>query len=281
MKKLLLSFVFTATFVLAQNQITFMEAKKDFSNSKVKKDAKVSKLSFLHKSKDTKLSLGFSKDRVKRFHPVSKVSIDNLNARKYNVLYERTLNENLKAKASYIKVLDNIAATDQGKIYGLGLEYKLLKGLKTKFDYYRSDYETFDLSQYDLTLIKAFKVASLKGKLALSGKSIKIEGDNYANYVFKDKDYFTTSAILVLNYNKYFFKTGTFLGKRVFSVLNNGQSVQHHAMQQDRTYLFSLGKRFKNFKIEGKYFYQNGKELPLNQDNVDTKIISIAFSYNF
>jgi len=39
--------------------------------------------------------------------------------------------------------------------------------------------------------------------------------------------------------------------------------------------MVTLGKKFKNFDIIIKYSYQNGKELPENQSDVDTKVASL------
>ncbi len=52
-------------------------------------------------------------------------------------------------------------------------------------------------------------------------------------------------------------------------------------MEQDETYMISLGKKFKDFDIMTKYSYQNGKELPENTDDVDTKVISLILTYKF
>jgi len=64
-------------------------------------------------------------------------------------------------------------------------------------------------------------------------------------------------------------------------VLKDGTKVQHHAMEQDKTYMISFGKKFKNFDLIASYSYQNGKELPEKQDDVDTKVTSLMLKYKF
>lgn len=64
-------------------------------------------------------------------------------------------------------------------------------------------------------------------------------------------------------------------------VLEYGVRVQHHAMEQDKTYMVNFGKKFKNFDLIAKYSYQNGIELPANQEDVDTKVVSLNFTYKF
>ena len=73
----------------------------------------------------------------------------------------------------------------------------------------------------------------------------------------------------------------TFFGKRAFTVLKNGTKVQHQAMEQDKTYMVSVGKKFKDFDLIAKYSFQNGTELPENQDDVDTKVTSLMLKYKF
>lgn len=52
-------------------------------------------------------------------------------------------------------------------------------------------------------------------------------------------------------------------------------------MEQDKTYMLSLRKKFKDFDVVAKYSFQNGKELPENRDDVDSKIIALSLTYKF
>lgn len=265
----------------ANSEVSIGGAKKDYKNSKTKVDGENYTAGFSYNFENSKIILGYSNDSVNRAHPVTKIPIESLKVRKYNLKYDFSINEKTTLNTSYVKILDNLAPTDQGKIYGLGLNYKLPKGFNSAFNLYKSDYGQFDVNQYDLTFSKGFKINEIKAKASISGKSIHIDGDRYGSYLFKDKDYFTTNINFAVNYQGYFASTGAFFGKRIFTVLNEGQKVQHHAMEQDKTYMLSMGKKFKDFDIIAKYSFQNGDELPENQSDVDQKVTSLMFKYRF
>ena len=280
----LLSLLCGVSLLYGNSEVSITGGKKDYDNSRTKKDGKTFNLNVSHKYKNGKVSLGYLKDDVQREHPQTKADID-LHIKKYNGKYQHFFDNKINLKASYIKILDNRAPTDQGKIYGLGLGYDFKKGFGAKVDFYRSDYEPFNVNQYDLAIYKRFKVNELKGKLTVGTKFIRIDGDTYnpdvplpQQYDFHDKSYNTSFVKLGLNYQGYVAGVGAFFGKRIFTVLDGGAKVQHHAMEQDKTYMLSLGKKFKNFDIIAKYSFQNGKELPENQDDVDTKVTSIMLS---
>jgi hypothetical protein len=288
LKKIVLSCLCATSLVIASNEVSLTGGKKDYSNSMTKVDGKTFNLNLSHKYENGKISLGYLKDDVKRTHSISKADLPDLHVKKYNAQYQHYFNQKIDLKGNYIKILDNLAPTDQGKVYGVGAGYKFGKGFGTKIDYYRSDYNPFDVDQYDLALYKGFKVDDLKGKLTVGTKIIKIDGDTYnpnapapQQYDFYKKSYNPVFVKLGLNYQGYVAGVGAFFGKRIFTVMDDGAKVQHHAMEQDKTYMVSLGKKFQNFDIIAKYSFQNGKELPENQDDVDTKVTSIQFNYRF
>jgi len=277
MKKQLLVLLCGASLLYGGSEVSLTAGKKDYINSAKKIDGNTLNFSVAHKYEDGKISLGYLKDDV---NLITNPKGD-LEVKKYNAKYNHQLGEKLNLKASYIKILDNQAPTDQGKVYGLGATYKFQKGFGTKFDIYKSDYETFDVNQYDLSFFKGFKVGETKGKVTLIGKSIKIDGNKYGSYTFKDKDYFTTGVKLGLNYHGYVAGMGAFFGERIFTILDDGTKVQHHAIEQDKTYVLSLGKKFKNFDIIAKYSFQNGNELPEGRNDVDTKVTVLQVNYKF
>jgi hypothetical protein len=281
MKKAIGSTVLLAMALSANGDIYLNSGVKDYSNSKTKVDGKTNTVGFDYKYKQNSVNINYAKDEVDRIHPMTKKSIEQLNVKKYNLNYKYQIDDALSVKASYIKIIDNIAPTDQGRIYGIGAKYNFIKGFGSSFDVYKSDYESFNVNQYDVSIFKGFKIGKVKSKLTLLAKKIQIDGEKYGNYSFEDKDYFTTGIKINSTYNGYVGGVGAFFGKRVFTVLKDGAKVQHHAMEQDKTYMLSLGKKFKNFDVIATYSFQNGTELPENQDDVDTKVTSLMLKYKF
>ncbi|APW66669.1 hypothetical protein LPB137_12775 [Poseidonibacter parvus] len=281
MKKIILTTLLLSTLVMAQNSFIYKYSKKDFSNSATKLEGKIQDLGINLSVKQHQFSLGYINDKVDREHYLSHNTLESLDVKKYNLKYENKINEALSLKANYIKIIDNLAPTDQGKIYGLGAKYNINKGLELAVDLYKSDYKTFDVHQYDFSLSKKLKIDNLKVKVSAIVKSINIDGEKYGSYSFDDKDYLTAGLKVNANYNSYLLGAQAFFGKRVFTVFNDGTKVQHHAMEQDKRYMISLGKKFKDFDVVLAYLYQNGKELPENKDDVDTSVTTLAFKYNF
>lgn len=273
--------VSSLSMIYAQSEISLWSGKKDYTNSKTKVDGKYIELDLSHKYNNSKISLGYKKDDVDREHPITETSLETLHVKKFNLLYSYNITQNFTLKGTYLKILDNLAPTDQGKVYGLGGLYSLPKGFGTGIELYKSVYRDFDVDQYDLSFSKKFQFGETKGKASLIGKSIHIDGEKYGNYSFQDKDYFTTGVNLGLHYHSYFGGIGTFFGKRIFTVLDKGQKVQHHAMEQDKTYMLSFGKKFSSFDIIAKYSFQNGKELPEKQDDVDQRVITLGLNFKF
>lgn len=282
MKKSILSFLFVSGLLYANNSsISYEYGFKDYKNSMTKKDGNVKTVGISHKVSNHKIDLSYQGDNVIREHSISKANLKSLDVEKYSIKYNYKINDSFALKTSYIKIIDNLAPTDQGKVYGLGGTYQFSKGLSSSLNVYMSDYNDFDVKQYDFAISKSFKIKDIKLKATALAKKIDIDGKTYGNYLFKDKDYFTTGIKFAANYQSYVAGVGAFFGKRIFTVLDDGTKVQHHAMQQDKTYMLSFGKKFKNFDIIAKYSFQNGKELPENRDDVDTKVMAVALTYKF
>lgn len=288
MKKILIAALVGTSLLYGNSEVSITSGKKDYKNSKTSVDGKILNLNLSHKYDNGKITLGYSKDDVKRTNSVNGADLPDLHVKKYNVKYQHNITPKLDLKASYIKISDNLAPTDQGKIYGIGAGYKLQKGLGVNVDYYRSDYNPFNVNQYDLSIYKAFKSGDLKGKVTLGNKMIKISGDTYnpnaplaQQYNFYDKSYNTQFVKLGLNYQGYVAGAGVFFGKNLFTVLDGGAKVQHHAREIEKAYMLSLGKKFKNFDIIAKYSLKKSNELPEKRDDVDVEVIALSLSYKF
>ena len=276
MKKIVLLSTLSASILLGQTQIKFTPVYTDYINSKTKIDGKGYELGLDHDFSLGKFAIGYDHSNVDRTG-----SNPSLEVEKLNLKYTHKFTQEAHAKLSYLSIDDNIAPTDNGKIYGLGGSYQLAQGVGIAADIYKSNYKQFDVNQLDITVSKNFTINKINSKFILGIKKIRIDGDKYANYTLKDKDYTTTSLALMSSFNGYQASIGTLIGKRLFGVLEEGTKVQHHAVEQDKTYFVGFGKKVGNLNIVAKYSYQNGIELPENQKDVDTKTTSLGIVYSF
>ena len=288
MKIKLLVLLCSVSLGFANSEVTLSTGKKDYTDSMKVVDGTMQNLTISHKYQNGKISLGYLKEDVEQRHSVTKLDLPNLHIKKYNAKYRHFINEKLNLKTSYIKIIDNLAPTDQGKIYGIGAGYKLPKGFGVNVDYYASNYVPFDVDQYDLALYKGFKSGDLKGKFTVGTKVIKIDGDTYnpksptpQHYHFYDKSYDTQFVKLGLNYQGYFAGAGMFFGKNLFTVLDDGTKVQHHAREVEKAYVLNLGKKFKNFDVALKYSFKDTNELPENKKDVEVKVMALSLTYKF
>jgi len=277
LKKIILSSLIGSV-LCANTQISYQYGQKNYEKSKFKTDGVEQAFALSYKYQSGQISGSFSKDKVNlNAHPVSsKLEVD-----KSNLNVRHNFNENLSGKISYIVIQDNLSPTDDGKIYGIGGIYSINKGFGVVLDSYKSDYNSFDVTQYDVGIFNGFKISEIQAKVTFGAKFMNIIGDKYANYVFKDKEYQTNFIAVNGTYQGFFGGVGAMFGKRIFVVLDDGNKVQHHAMEQDKTYMFSFGKSFTNFDLAMQYNYQNGKELPENRDDVNTKVTSLMLKYKF
>ena len=266
-------------------KVSYQYGFKEYGNSKLKIDGVEQFVGIEYKYGEGKINGGFLQDEVD-LKPNPKSST--LEVKKSNLNLRHTIGKNLSLKGSFLVISDNLAPTDGGKIYGIGGTYNLERGFGIALDGYRSSYEPFGVNQYDVAITKGFSLAKGQSKFTLGSKIISIDGEIYnpkdpipKQYRFTDKEYQTYFVTMSGAYQGFFGGVGAMFGKRIFAVLEDGDRVQHHAMEQDRAYTGSFGKKFKNFDIVAKYSYQNGKELPEKQSNVDTKVTTIAFVYTF
>jgi len=134
MKKTILSTMLLTLALNANSDIYLNTGIKDYSNSKTKVNGKTNNVGINFKYQNSYVNLNYMKDEVNKEHPVTKKSMEQLNVKKYNINYKYKVSDKLSLKANYIKIIDNLAPTSQGKIYGLGVKYNYFKGLGTSFD---------------------------------------------------------------------------------------------------------------------------------------------------
>jgi len=281
MKKSIIGLVIINSFLFSNSNLLYEYGIKTYNNSATKKDGISQNINFMYNINKHYIDISYLNDRVNREHFISKLELPKLNVDKYSFKYKYKFNDKISFKTNYIKIIDNLAPSDQGKIYGIGMKYSFTNSLFSSMAIYKSDYKQFDVDQYDIGISKGFKISDVNFKLTAITKIIKIDGNQYGNYSFKDNDYLTTNLRLGAKYNNYNLGLGAFFGERVFTILDDGTKVQHHAMEQDKTYMISFSRRFKKINLFTKYSFQNGKELQASKDDVDTKNISFGMKYKF
>ena len=281
MKKKLLLTIILSTLALANPKISTSYSYKDYDNSKTKIDGKSFDYNVKFKIENLDFEINYEDSATKRKNKITNSFIDTLNVEKLSIKNQFNINENLKSKISFLNIEDNLAPSDNGKIYSLGLTQNLNKTSFLKGDFYFSDYETFNVNQYDFSWIKKTKINDINLLFKSGIKYIDLNGNKYASYSFKEKDYQVLDLAIKGVYQKYYLSLKTIIGNRAFTVLNDGMKVQHHAMEQKSLYAIRFGKKFKNIDLYTAYNYQKGKELLENQDNVITKALSFGLSYKF
>lgn len=279
MKKFLLILSSTALFASASTELFTSYTKKDFENSKQKYEGYDFKLGAKTKLESSNLTFLYNKASNETYQPPLS---DDLYVKKYSFKYERALNQNLGFFTSYIKIDDNLAPTDNGNIYSLGLNYKLNKSLDIKPSIYYSDYDKFSVKQANLEVVKKFKVNDIKSKIVAGVSYIDLEDKDSSGYTKNAKDSYTTPFIgITSNYKGYLLGAKKYFSKRAFSVMNEGLGVQHHSMEFNETYEVMLGKKFKNFDIVAKYNFQEATELPINNKDVEVESTTFMVKYRF
>ena len=216
-----------------------------------------------------------------RKYEITKAKMTSLEVEKLSTKYLYNAREDLSFKTSFLNIEDNLAPTDNGKIYGLGFIKSINNSNEIKLDTYLSDYDDFNVNQYDLTFVKKFKFNDINFMGQTGIKYIDINGSKYGNYILKDNYYTSYFFNLNANYNGFIFGLGFINGDRLFAVQEDGLKVEHHALEQNKTYMVSLGKKFKNIDLISRYIYTNSNELPENRNDVKSQFVSLGLNYKF
>jgi hypothetical protein len=196
--------------------------------------------------------------------------------------YAYNINDKFNINLNHIRIQDNIAETDGGKIYALGLTYKLNKKLNTNFTQYYSNYDNFDVYQSDLNIIYKLKLDKVELRLKSVTKYININQEHESSFTKNAKDEYLTSGILFhAHYNSYHLGGGAYFGKRVFAIMSDGFKVQHHSMEIKHTYALGVGKTISDFIFRIQYIYQEAEELPIENDNVEIRNVRFIANYKF
>jgi hypothetical protein len=246
----------------------------NFDNSKKKIDGKRYGIELDHQNSKNHYQIYIEKTVT----DTKKVIPKDLNVKKISLKYQQKFSTNQKVSFSFITIDDNLMKqTDGGNIYGVG--YK--KG-PISFTQYLSDYDNFNVYQSDLIFgfRKKFSNFNLLGVFITKYIYLKDKDSNNFSSLAK-KNYLTSGIKLHLHYNNYHIGIGTYIGKRVFAVMDNGLKVQHHSMEFKNSYMLSLGREFKRFSLYLRYATHKAKEIPIRNDGVEVENISLEFGWKF
>jgi len=201
-----------------------------------------------------------------------------LSVNKYAFKYQYAMGKGERLSFVYTKIDDNlISEVDGGNIYGLGYKYKAFSMMQ-----YLSDYDHFDVYQTDVKwrVKKTFSDVMVKG--ALMGKYIYLD-DRMSNDFTKktEQDYFTLGMKIHAEYQDWHMAAVGYVGDRIFAVMNEGLRVQHHAMEFEKSYMFSVGKKFDDFFVNVRYIKQYATEVPIENEDVEVSNIALSVAYTF
>jgi hypothetical protein len=247
----------------------------DFSNSKKKEDGKRYGVELDHEGENKHIQFYYESTNTDTTNIIPK----DLEVDKYILKYQYKMTSKNRITLLYSHIKDNIMKeTDGGNIYGVG--YNINNLYLTQ---YFSDYSNFDVYQTDLKYNIKYKFDIFKLKTTFIGKYIHLKDKDSNNFSKKAKeDYLTTGIKFHTHYNGYHLGAGAFFGDRIFAVMKDGLQVQHHAMEFKESYMIGVGHSLgKNISTHLRYSYHKAKEVPINNDNVKVKNISLDFVYKF
>ena len=246
----------------------------DFANSKKKDDGNSYGIEIDHHKEAQHLRL-----YMEHTDTATTVLIpEDLKVNKLHIKYQYKLNKQSALSLSYAHIDDNIMAeVDSGRIFGVGYKYKALH-----FNQYFSDYKNFNVYQSDLQLGLKRNISNFKVMGAVIGKYIRLEDRESTKFTKKaEQDYFTLGLKAHAHYGSWHFGAGTYLGERLFAVMNQGMKVQHHAMEFNQSMMLSIGKDIGSTSTYLRYARHNATEVPIANENVKVETLALEFSYQF
>lgn len=149
MKKVLVTTTLLSSYLLANSEISTYYTYKDYDNSKTKTEGKTLDYRFLYNFHNSELTINYEDSLTKRENELTKIKMTSLEIEKLSMKYLYHISNDLSIKTSFINIEDNLAPTDNGKVYGFGFNKNIDSSNQIKLDTYLSDYEDFNVNQYD------------------------------------------------------------------------------------------------------------------------------------
>ena len=120
MKKILVTTALLSSYLLANSEISTYYTYKDYDNSKTKTEGKTLDYRFLHNFQNSELTINYEDSLTKRENELTKIKMTSLEIEKLSMKYLYHISNDLSIKTSFINIEDNLAPTDNGKVYGFG-----------------------------------------------------------------------------------------------------------------------------------------------------------------
>lgn len=246
-----------------------------FKHSKKKDRGKRYTLRLSHQEENQRYQMQVEQTDTETFKPPMKKDLEVL---KFTLKYGYTFEDKRTLTFSYQSVNDNIMKeTDGGAIYGVGYHHDYYT-----FRQFFSDYHHFNVYQTDLGYHMHQCFLDTKMHISLLAKYMHLEDKNSNNFSKNAKNNYLTSGIkLHWHAAGLHFGTGIFVGERIFAVMQNGFSVQHHAMAFKQTYMMGIGKTYHNMHLKLRYVHHNAEEIPIHNRDVKVDNIAIELKVDF
>ncbi len=265
---------------IVHSSVSLYGESKEFTNSVQKYDAKIYGVGADVHYGASAYKVTYEMGDTKTKQPPLK---ENLDTQKIFARYAYELSPSLAVNINYINILqDNIAITDGGQSFGLGLSYKVDKQISGNFTQYYTIYDDFNVAQSDLKLNYKSKINGVGFKVSSITKYILIDEKNVNIFTKNTQNSYLTSGLkLHAHYKTWHAGVGAYYGKRAFAIMNDGFKLQHHAMEFDRTYAAGIGKDVGDFVLRFQYIYQRAQELPMKNKNVQVTNMRFIANYKF
>jgi len=265
---------------IVHSSISVYGESKEFKNSVQKYDGKIYGVGADVHYGASAYKVAYEMGDTKTKQPPLK---ENLDTQKIFARYAYNFSQTFAINVNYINILqDNIAITDGGESFGLGVSYKASKKMALNFTQFYTLYEDFNVAQSDFKLNYkskvngiGFKVTSITKYILIDEKNINIFTKNAQN------SYLTTGLKLHAHSGTWHAGVGAYYGKRAFAIMNDGFKIQHHAMEFDRTYAAGIGKDIDALVLRFQYIYQRAEELPIKNEGVEISNMRFILNYKF
>jgi len=265
---------------IVHSSVSLYGESKEFQNSVQKYDGKIYGVGADVHYGSSAYKLAYEMGDTKTKQPPLK---ENLETQKLFARYGYKISEKFALNVNYINILqDNIAITDGGESFALGMTYKPSQKIGLNFTQFYTLYDDFNVAQSDFKLNFKSKINGIGFRVTSITKYIVIDEKNSNTFTKNAQNSYLTSGLKIHgHYRTWHAGVGAYYGKRAFAIMNDGFKIQHHAMEFDRTYAAGIGKDIGAFVLRYQYIYQRAEELPMKNEGVEVSNMRFIANYKF